>query len=116
MARYRGRELIVRIREMKRLVLLVPLALAACATPETQLRTGLRDAGLSAPISACMAGRMVDRLSLVQLRRLSSLKGLGDTRIGETPVRDYLHTVRALKDGEILAVTTTAAGACAIGL
>lgn len=53
---------------MKRAALplaLLALALAGCATPETRLRTGLNNAGLSKAMSACMAERMVDRLSLV---------------------------------------------------
>lgn len=37
----------------------------------------LMDAGLSKPIAACMADRMVERLSLVQLNRLNGLKKLG---------------------------------------
>jgi type IV pilus biogenesis protein CpaD/CtpE len=63
---------------MKRvaLVTFVALALSACATPETRVRTALMDAGLSRPIAACMADRMVDRLSLVQLNKLSGLKKL----------------------------------------
>ncbi len=52
------------------------LALSACATPETRIRIALTDAGLSKPIAACMADRMVDRLSLVQLNRLNGLKKL----------------------------------------
>ena len=52
---------------MKRL-LAASLMLGGCATPETRLRTGLNNAGLSKAMSACMAERMVDRLSLLQLR------------------------------------------------
>ena len=53
--------------------LALALVLAGCATPETRLRSGLQNAGLSKAMSACMAERMVDRLSLLQLRRLSAL-------------------------------------------
>jgi hypothetical protein len=53
---------------MKRAMLVpaIALALGACATPETRIRTALTDAGLSKPIAGCMADRMVDRLSLFQ--------------------------------------------------
>ncbi|MEY3878121.1 MAG: hypothetical protein RLZZ191_1804, partial [Pseudomonadota bacterium] len=63
---------------MKRaaLVALIALALSACATPETRVRTALMDAGLSQPIAACMADRIVGRLSLIQLNKLSGLKKL----------------------------------------
>ena len=61
---------------MKRikLVIVTSLALAACATPETRVRIALMDAGLSKPVATCMADRMVDRLSLIQLNKLSGLK------------------------------------------
>ena len=90
------------------------LALASCATPETRLRNGLHNAGLSRAMSACMAERMVDRLSLVQLRRLSALGSLKDERIVDLSLDQFLHKVRALKDPEILAVSTSSAAICAL--
>lgn len=95
-------------------LLALPLALSACATPEARLRTGLQDAGLSRAMSACMAERMVDRLSLVQLRRLSALGSLKDKRIADLTLDQFLHKVRALKDAEILAVSTSSAAICAL--
>ena len=92
------------------------LALAACATPETRLTGGLQDAGLSPRLSECMADRMVDRLSLWQLRKLSALKGVKNADYGTLSVAEFLHKVRALRDEEILLVTTRAAGGCALGL
>ena len=89
------------------------LALSGCATPETRLRSGLVDAGLSPAMSACMAERMVDRLSLLQLRRLSSLGSLKGRRIVDLTLDQFLHKVRALKDAEILAVSTSSAAVCA---
>lgn len=101
---------------MKRLMLLiVPLAvLAGCATPETRLRNGLADAGLSQAVAACMAERMVDRLSLLQLRRLAALGSLGDKQIRELSTDQFFRKVRALKDAEILGVTTSSAALCAL--
>ncbi len=89
------------------------VSLAACATPETRLRTGLVNAGLSQSIAACMADRMVDRLSLLQLRRLGSLASLRDKKAGDLTLNQFLHKVRALKDPEILTVTTSSAALCA---
>ena len=54
-------------------VILIALALSACAIPEARLRAGLMNAGLSRTMAACMAERMVDRLSLIQLRRIGDL-------------------------------------------
>ena len=92
-----------------------PLALAACsvagcAVPEARLRAGLENAGLSRPMAACMAERMVDRLSLIQLRRIGDLPYARDER----SLQGFLRRVRALRDPEILAVTTAAAARCAL--
>jgi hypothetical protein len=99
----------------KKLVLAaLPIALmAGCATPETRLRNGLVEAGLSKGIATCMAERMVDRLSLLQLRRLSALGSLDDKPLRELSLDQLLRKVRALKDPEILGVTTSSAAICA---
>lgn len=93
---------------------LLALALAGCATPETRLRTGLANAGLSNAMATCMADRMVDRLSLLQLRRLSSLESLRGRRVADLTPDQFLHKVRALGDPEILGVTTSSAAVCAL--
>lgn len=95
-------------------VAVLALALSGCATPETRLRTGLQNAGLSKAMSACMAERMVDRLSLVQLRRLSALGSLKDRQITDLTLDQFFRKVRALKDPEILTVTTSSAALCAL--
>ncbi len=95
-------------------LLAMSLALAGCATPETRLRTGLNNAGLSKAMSACMAERMVDRLSLLQLRRLSALGSLKDKRVTDLSLDQFFHKVRALKDPEILTVSTSSAALCAL--
>src|SRR3546814_4143151 len=65
-------------------------------------------------MAACMAGRMVDRLSLLQLRRLSSLDGLKGRRIADLTPDQFLNKVRALGDPEILRVATSPAVVCAL--
>lgn len=100
---------------MKKLLPLAAiLALSACATPETRVRTGLISAGLSEPVATCMATRMVDRLSLIQLRRLQSISSLRGQRIERMPVSEFLHKTRALGDPEIVAVVTSAGLRCAL--
>jgi hypothetical protein len=91
------------------------LLLSGCATPEARVRTGLMNAGLSAPVSACMAERMVDQLSLVQLRRLQSLASVSKVDYRKITVDQYLHRIRALGDSEILTVTSKAALICTLG-
>ena len=101
---------------MKRIALvgLTLLALSACATPETRIRTALMDAGLSQPIAACMADRMVDRLSLVQLNKLNGLKKLRGQDMRKVTVEEFLRRTRSLQDPEILSVTTSSGLICAV--
>ena len=96
------------------LVTFVALALSACATPETRVRTALTDAGLSQPIAACMADRMVDRLSLVQLNKLSGLKKLRGQDMRKITVEDFLKRARSLQDPEILGVVSSSGLICAV--
>jgi hypothetical protein len=89
-------------------VLLLALGLSACSVPEARLRAGLIGAGLPEPLAACMADRMVDRLSLMQLRRLADLERAG--RAHDLP--EFLHRVRSLRDPEIWTVTSTSVAVC----
>ncbi len=88
------------------------VALSACAVPEAKLRTGLANAGLPRPLAACMAERMVDRLSLAQLMRIADLPR---ARRAES-VDQLLRRLRALGDPQIVAVATSSAALCAAGL
>ena len=90
------------------------LALSACATPETRVRTALTDAGLSQPIAACMADRMVDRLSLIQLNKLSGLKKMRGQDMRKLSVDEFLKRTRSLQDPEILSVVTSSGLICAV--
>ncbi len=101
---------------MKRIALvgILSLALSACATPETRVRTALTDAGLSQPIAACMADRMVDRLSLIQLNKLNGLKKLRRQDMRKVTVEEFLRRTRALQDPEILGVATSSGLICAV--
>ena len=90
----------------------VALALAGCvsAIAETKVRSALLDAGLSPANADCMAERMVDRLSIGQLRKLQKLRG--DKR----SLGDYVAAVRRVGDAEALAVTASSAALCSSGL
>jgi hypothetical protein len=91
------------------------LALSACSTlsPESRVRAGLVNAGLSPRMAACMAPRMVDRLSVEQLQQLKSLASLRKSDMGEMSVDRFLYKVRGLQDPEIFVVTSKAALHCA---
>ncbi|MGE4431829.1 MAG: hypothetical protein AB7E05_13920 [Sphingobium sp.] len=88
------------------------LGLAACTSPENRLRTRLIDAGLPDRTAGCMAGYMADRLSIAQLRRLQSLASVRKVDYRQITLAEYLHKVRALEDGELIAVTGKAALRC----
>ena len=97
----------------KLMIMLMPFALlASCAVPEARLRAGLINAGLSPSLAACMAERMVDRLSLTQLRRIGDLP----RATSSLSVQQFLHRIRALGDAQILGVSSSSAALCAVGL
>jgi hypothetical protein len=93
---------------------LLPLVLAGCATPESRIRNSLVQAGLPKPVAGCMAGRMVDRLSLVQLNKLRGLSKLQDKKVRELSIEEFVKRTKALQDPEILSVVTSSGVICAI--
>jgi len=98
------------------LILLMPLCLlASCAQPfEGRVASRLSQAGLSRPMADCMAGRWVDRLSVFQLRKISSLaEDLQKEGRGLT-VRRFVDRVRQVNDPEIFEVVSSSAVACAL--
>jgi len=76
------------------------------------LRAGLVNAGLSRPLAACMAERMVDRLSLAQLMRIADLPKAREAESADK----FLRRIRSLGDPEIVAVATSSAALCATGI
>lgn len=98
---------------MRRALSLLVLPLAACAPSKLaygSVKSAMIEAGLSEPNAACMATRMTDRLSLVQLNKLKKLKG------EKRSLGDYVDAVRKVGDAEALSVTASSAALCATGL
>lgn len=94
-------------------IALMPLLLlSACATPETRIKTALTDAGLSNRMAGCMAERMVDRLSLLQLNKLRGLQKLKGANANEISMADFVKRTKSLQDPEILSVVTTSGVVC----
>ena len=100
------------MRLLRRFAMLLLPPLAACSAPEAMTRSGLVNAGIPRATAACMADRMVHRLSLLQLRRLSGLAKAGQSK----GVGQFLYRVRSLKDPEIVGVVTSSAALCGTGL
>lgn len=92
------------------------LALSACATPspEAKVRASLLSAGLSRPMADCMAARLVDRLSVPELRKLGSLAKLQHKNFGAMTIDELMHRIRALDDPHLLKVVTTTSLGCAL--
>lgn len=96
------------------IAIMISVTLSGCAaiSSEQKVRVSLVDAGLSHRTAKCMASRMVDRLSVSQLRRLQSLASLKNADIGAMSVDRLLNKVRAIEDPEVFIVTSRAALAC----
>jgi len=104
----------VRLTYLALIALTLPLAACTSVGPEAKVRNALLDAGLSHRMAECMAERMVDRLSIPQLRRLNSLAKLPKKDVGNMTVDEFLYRTRALEDPEIFAVVSRAGLGCAI--
>jgi hypothetical protein len=93
------------------------LMLAGCAeaVAEDRVRSALVGAGLPEPTAECMAARMVNRLTIAQLRKLEALKG-DESQSGRATLQDYLGRVRAVGDSEVIAVTASSGALCAAGV
>ena len=100
------------------LLLLPALALTACVDTiaESRVRTALVEAGVGTRDADCMAERMVDRLTLDQLRKLERVKAREGERETNLSLRDYVGRVRRVGDAEVIAVTASSAGLCALGI
>jgi hypothetical protein len=104
---------------MKRIVMgLSVLALAGCVQTiaESRVRSALVAAGVSEADSTCMAQRMVDRLTIAQLRKLEALKARPGEAARPATLSEYIERVRRVGDAEVVAVTASSAGLCAAGL
>ena len=98
---------------MRRVLTVLALAAAVSGCVETiarsRVKTALVGAGLSEPVSACMAEHMVDKLTITQLRKLEALQG------PKRSAFDYVMAVRRINDPEVVRVTVAAAGLCMTG-
>ncbi|WP_240310932.1 hypothetical protein [Altererythrobacter sp. ZODW24] len=80
---------------------------------EYRVKAALVEAGVGEKQADCMAGRMTERLSITQLRKLEALGSEDGSKLS---LRDYVERVRSIDDPEVIEVSATSAGLCAIGL
>jgi len=82
-----------------------------------QVASALMQSGLGEERADCMAGRMVDRLTVVQLWQLR--QGMA-AQAGEPEdgggLGELIKRLRRVGDSEAVAVLTTSAGLCALGI
>jgi len=88
------------------------LGLSACVQDMKQNRVevALVNAGLGQPLSACMARRMAEKLTIAQLRHLQALG------VAKRTYADYVDAVRNVHDPEALEVLVTSLALCKAGL
>jgi hypothetical protein len=90
------------------------LALAGCATVyENHIESKLVHAGLSRPVAACVATRMVDRLSRRQLDSIGRVAGGSRTPAREMSLEQFLHHYHAALDPKVYRVLVGAGVHCA---
>ncbi len=102
-------------------MLLVPLfcvaLLGGCAQPfEGRVASQLSEAGLPRSMADCMAAIWVERLNVLQLRKIQRLSGDLRAEGRNLTVAGFIGRVRALDDPEIVPVVTSSAARCAIGV
>lgn len=97
---------------------LAALTMGACAQTiaKSRVQSALIDAGLDRGNADCMAERMVDRLTIDQLRKLEALKAKNGEPARPTTLKGYVDRVARVGDAEVLAVTSSSAALCVVGL
>ena len=91
------------------------LAVAGCAQPfEGRVAAKLNEAGLSKRMADCMAERWVNRLSVIQLQKISGLADALKDEGGKLTVGRFIGEVRDLDDPEIVEVVTRSSVVCAV--
>lgn len=69
--------------------------------------------GIPQPVAACMGGRMAERLSLNQLRKLENLSARDDEPDVPLNMAEFLERLRRVDDREAIEVTASSAAICA---
>jgi hypothetical protein len=100
---------------MHRLLLFALMPLAACSQAfEGRIVDRLNEAGLSRPMSECMAERWVERLGVFQLRRIQGLAEDLEAEGENLTVAGLIRRVREIDDPEIVEVVTRSTVVCAL--
>lgn len=92
----------------------LPLALTACATPAQRITTNLTELGVPPRQAQCMGGRLGERLSIGQLRRLAELTSIRAERLQRMSIREIADKLTDEKDPGLVAEFLRAGVGCLI--
>ena len=105
----------LRLKASSSIVCVTFYLLSGCAGTEVNVRRGLINAGLSPDMATCMARPMTEKLTVRQLMQLNSLGKVGLQAQRTENYDALIERIRAMRDPQILRVTTAAAIDCAFG-
>jgi len=90
------------------------MALSACSTPESRIRSSLIKIGLPRDTAACMADNVASKLSVQQIRTLSRLSGMSERRIGDMTIGEFSRLLTRSGNAEMVAIFARAGAGCTI--
>lgn len=90
------------------------LALGACSTPESRVRSSLMGIGLPERTATCMADNVASRLSSDQIRSLSRMSGISERGIGHMTIGEFTRLVSRSDNADMLPLLTRASVGCAV--
>jgi hypothetical protein len=94
--------------------LLAALALTACATPAQRITRNLAELGVPERQATCMGGRLGERLSVGQLRRLQELTSIRADRMERMSIRQIADKLTDERDPGLVAEFVRAGVGCLI--
>lgn len=90
------------------------LALGACSTPESRVRSSLITIGLPEATATCMADNVASRLSSQQIRTLSRMSGMSERRIGDMAIGEFTGLLVRSDNAEMVGIFARAGVGCAV--
>lgn len=90
------------------------LTLGACSTPESRVRSSLINIGLPEGAATCMADNVASRLSSQQIRTLSRMSGMSESRLGDMTIGEFTRLLARSDNAEMVALFARAGVGCAV--
>lgn len=101
-------------RRLLPVLIALPLALSACATPSQRITRNLSELGVPPRQAQCMGNRLGERLSLGQLRRLQEITSIRAERLQRMSIRQIADKLTDEKDPGLVAEFLRAGVGCLI--